>query len=64
LFFFRHSAQNPIDNRQVYCAHFAYSGEKTGGASAALLLCGIALTKILYHISEQKSTELRNKRIE
>ena len=32
-----------LDNRQVNCARFAQSDEKTGGASAALSLCGIAL---------------------
>ena len=43
LLFFRHSAQNSLDNRQVNYARFAQSDEKIDGASAALSLCGIAL---------------------
>ena len=43
VLFFRHSAQNSLDNRQVNCARFAHSDEKIDGASAALSLCGIAL---------------------
>ena len=45
VLFFRHSAQNSLDNRQVNYARFAQSDEKIGGASAALSLCGIALGK-------------------
>ena len=45
MLFFRHSAQNSLDNRQVNCARFAHSDEKIDGASAALSLCGIALNK-------------------
>ena len=44
VLFFRHSAQNSLDNRQVNYARFAQSDEKIDGASAALSLCGIALT--------------------
>ena len=43
MLFFRHSAQNSLDNRQVNYARFAQSDEKIGGASAVLSLCGIAL---------------------
>ena len=41
--FFRHSALNSLDNRQVNGTRFAHSDEKTGGASAVLSLCGVAL---------------------
>ena len=43
VLFFRHFAQNSLDNRQVNGARFAQSDEKIDGASAALSLCGIAL---------------------
>jgi len=46
VLFFRHSAQNSLDNRQVNYARFAQSDEKIDGASAALSLCGIALRKM------------------
>ena len=42
VLFFRHSAQNSLDNRQVNYARFAHSDEKIDGASVALSLCGIA----------------------
>ena len=50
VLFFRHSAQNSLDNRQINYARFAHSDEKIGGASAALSLCGIALI-LIYHNS-------------
>ena len=43
MLFFRHSAQNSLDNRQVNYARFAHSDEKIGCASAALSLCGVAV---------------------
>jgi len=54
LLFFRHSAQNSLDNRQVNYARFAHSDEKIDGASAALSLCGIALifsVPFFYHLN-------------
>ncbi len=46
VLFFRHFAQNSLDNRQVNDARFAHSDEKIGGASAALSPGGIAYDRI------------------
>ena len=47
MLFFRHTAQNSLDNRQVNYARFAQSDEKIGGASAALSSAPQSLTSVV-----------------